>query len=378
MTTQLRRWSTGALAAILAAALLGTPVLHAAGKPGGSTTTTQILPTSLGTLRGCSSSYGLAISDGIYPYALQAVGQAGGCSDSQAHPFLWSAATAMIDVGTPAPTVGGSAEGVSDDGTVVGWAVGGGAGLAFVRRPSDASAQQLPTLPGMTYASASRISPNGHYIAGSSSTDTEGHAVLWTIDTAGAWQVTDLGRGGAIAVTDSGTVVGSSYDQLTKTGTAWVKTLDKPKVDLPGHDTRVHDISPSGKVIVGFRWTPTTRDPTLLYEVPVVWMLDSNGRWSGSDLQALEGVDSEAMGVGERNGKAIIVGYGYTKKDAIMRAVVWLPDSGGNYGAPIRLGALNGRTTAWARAGDVSSRGQVVGTSAGNGLNVFAVLWTLP
>jgi uncharacterized membrane protein len=378
MTTQLRKWSASALAAVLGVSLLATPVLHAAGKPGGSTTTTQILPTSLGALRGCSSSYGLAINNGTYPYALQAVGQGTGCPDSQAHPFLWSAATAMIDVGTPAPTIGGSAEGVSEDGTVVGWAVGGGAGLALVRRPSDAAAQQLPTLPGMTYASANQISPSGHYIAGSSSTDTEGHAVLWTIDTRGAWQVTDLGRGGAIAVTDSGTVVGGSFDQSTKTGTGWVKTLNNARVALPGHDTRVHDISPSGKVIVGYRLTPTTRDPTLLYEVPVVWKQDSSGRWSASDLQALDGVDSEAMGVGERNGKEIIVGYGYTKKDAIMRAVAWLPDSSGNYGAPIRLGALNGRSTAWATARDVNSSGKVIGASAGNGLTRFAVLWTLP
>lgn len=109
----------------------------------------------------------------------------------------------------------------------------------------------------------------------------------------------------------------------------------------------------------------------------MVWTL-KNGSWTAQELQALDGVDSEARGVAEANGKAIVVGYGYTKRDAIMRAVAWIPDTQGKYGAPIRLAALGGLSKAWARAEDVNSSGQVVGTSAGSGLSRFAVLWKLP
>jgi uncharacterized membrane protein len=99
--------------------------------------------------------------------------------------------------------------------------------------------------------------------------------------------------------------------------------------------------------------------------------------WIAQELQALDGVDSKARGVEVVNGKAVIVGYGYTKKDAIMRAVAWIPDSGGNYGAPIRLAAIDGRNSRWASAEDVNASGKVVGTSAYTGLKRLAVTWTL-
>ena len=68
-------------------------------------------------------------------------------------------------------------------------------------------------------------------------------------------------------------------------------------------------------------------------------------------------------------GEWVVVGYGYTKRDRIMRAVIWKPDAQGNYGAPIRLAALGGRSSAWAHADGINSKGQVVGTSAGSGAN---------
>jgi hypothetical protein len=169
-------------------------------------------------------------------------------------------------------------------------------------------------------------------------------------------------------VSNNGTVVGSVG------GHARIWT-DHGSVTLPGTDTRAHDISASGTVVVGFRWQPCPA-PCGEYPVPMVWIL-KNGTWAAQALQALDGVDSEALGVEEVNGKAVIVGYGYTKKDAIMRAVAWIPDGGGNYGAPIRLAAIGGRSSDWARAEDVNSSGKVVGTSANRGIQRFAVIWTL-
>lgn len=230
----------------------------------------------------------------------------------------------------------------------------------------------LPLLPGMAYGNAVRISAQGNYIAGTNSTDTaERHAVLWSLVN-GLWSVEDLGSGGSPSgVAESGQVAGTR-------GNRAVLWSGGGYVALPGSDTEAHDISPSGNVVVGARWQPTTRDPSVLYPVPVVWKRDASGSWSITDLPALDGVDSEATGVGERNGQAIIVGYGFTKKVAIMRAVAWIPQADGTYGAPTRLAALGGRPKAPAAAADVNQHGHVVGTSAANGLELNAVVWTLP
>jgi len=40
---------------------------------------------------------------------------------------------------------------------------------------------------------------------------------------------------------------------------------------------------------------------------------------------ALDGVGSEAPGVGDINGNLVIVGYGYTRTDRIMQVVPWMP-----------------------------------------------------
>jgi uncharacterized membrane protein len=337
--------------------------VDAAGNPRGGG---QILPVSLGASSNCSGSYGLEINNGGY-FPLQVVGQGSGCPGSQPRAVLWTAGIGMIDLGTVGAATGGSAEGISDDGTVVGWVNGGGVGLAFVR-PQSGPMQTLETLSGMVYADANAISANAQYIVGSSSTETEWHAVRWD-RSSGTWKPKAIPSGGAIAVSNSGAVVGSDGGHAR----IWTEAAS---MVLPGINTRANDINAAGTVVVGFRWQPCPA-PCGEYEVPMVWTL-KNGTWTAQELRALDGVDSEAKGVAQVNGQAVIVGYGYTKSDAIMRAVVWKPDAQGKYGAPIRLAALNGRSSAWARADDINSSGQVVGTSAGNGLSRFAVLWKLP
>jgi uncharacterized membrane protein len=100
-------------------------------------------------------------------------------------------------------------------------------------------------------------------------------------------------------------------------------------------------------------------------------------------LIALDGVDSEATAVAAVNGRTVIVGYGYTKKDAIMRAVFWQADELGNYGPPTRLAGVDGSSRSFGRATDINPAGQIVGYSGirtnnpRNGV-VVAVMWTLP
>jgi uncharacterized membrane protein len=355
-----------ALAVAAAVALL--PSMAGAGKSAGappSGTATQVLPTSLGASSNCTGSSGSRINNGgVYP--LQAVGQGSGCTNAQPRAVLWTASTGMVDLGTMAGAQGASAEGISDDGTVAGW-LGGGVGLAFVR-PFNGPMQLLGMMPGMIYASANDISANGDFIVGSNSTDSGGTAVRW--DRTGAdWSIRSIPQGSAVAVANNGAVAGSHSGRAriwTPTSTTY----------LPGVDTRANHISSDGTVVVGFRWQPCPQ-PCGQYEVPMLWIL-KDGNWTERELQALDGVDSEARGVAKVNGQWVIVGYGYTMKDAIMRAVVWRPDALGNYGAPIRLAALGGRSSAWARAEGINSKGQVVGTSAGSGLTRFAVMWQLP
>ncbi len=363
------QWVHRSAIVFLSLFVLASSAAEAARKGGGPAGGGQILPVSLGTSSDCSGSYGLGINTGGY-YPLQVAGQGGGCLGLQPRAVLWAESTGMIDLGTLGAATGGSAEGISDDGTVVGWLAdgAGGLGLAFVRQLAGPM-QALPMMPGMIYAIAYGISANGEYIVGSNSTDSEWRAVRWDRSN-GTWtQPKSIPSGDAIAVSSSGLVAGSDSDRAR----VWNGATSKY---LPGAATRASSINSAGTVVVGYRWQTCTGRCDK-YEVPMVWTF-KNGTWIAQELQALDGVDSEALGVGEVNGRTVIVGYGYTKKDGVMRAVAWKADALGNYGAPIRLAALDGRSRSWARAEGVNSSGQVVGTSEGEGRRTFAVIWRLP
>jgi uncharacterized membrane protein len=347
--------------------------------------TPQILPTVLGTSGNCARSFGTGINGGTGQAPLQVTAQGGACIEGQPRPALWTESTGMLDLGTIGGAGGGSAEAVSDDGTAVGW-LAGGVGLAFVR-PLGGPMEELPKLEGMAYASASDISPNGQFVVGYSSREendtTIGYAVRWD-RSSGTWQPTQIPSGGAAAVSDSGAVVGSVAVAGSATeGMARVWT-ESGSVELPGTDTRANGISADGTVVVGYRWQDVQcrRPPCDKYEVPMVWTLQG-GTWVGQELIALDGVDSEASAVAEVNGRTVIVGYGYTKKDAIMRAVYWEADEQGSYGPPIRLAGIDGNARAFARATDINPAGQIVGYS-GARINsprnsvVVTVMWTLP
>ena len=368
---------------ITAIALAGMACLvHSAiAAPPGSGTP-QILPTVLGTSSNCAQSLGTGINGGTGQAPLQVTAQGGACSDSQPKPLLWTQSTGMLDLGTIGGAGGGSAEAVSDDGTAVGW-LAGGVGLAFVRTLGGPM-EELPKLPGMTYASAQNVSPNGRFIVGSSSSDTAFVAVRWD-RSSGSWQPTRIPSGGAVAVSDTGAVAGSiavAGGTTERKARVWT---DNGSVELPGIDTRANDISADGTVVVGYRLQDVDcrRPPCGKYEVPMVWTLQSD-EWIAQELTALDGVASEAIAVAEVNARTVIVGYGYTKKDAIMRAVYWKADAQGTYGPPTRLGGLDGSPGAIGSARDINSSGQVAGYSGilsrspRKPSKIVAVIWQLP
>jgi hypothetical protein len=171
----------------------------------------------------------------------------------------------------------------------------------------------------------------------------------------------EIGPGQAVATSSDGSVVVGNFMD-----SAWVWTA----VQAGGgtrftlqEDSWVHDISTAGSMIVGARETDCPAKPNCRYPVPVYWVVE-NGQWTRHDLQALDGVDSEAKAVADVNGQLVIVGYGYTNQDGgILRPVAWIPAADGSYGAPQRLPAIGGFFESWAEAEDINRDGLVLGWS---------------
>jgi hypothetical protein len=361
--------------------LISAASVAAKGKPGNSgkpgSGTEQILPVNLGPAPECPRTSGLALNDGDTA-GLYVVGQGLDCSNPAfVGAVRWSSGLGMQYLGLLPGSTGSSAEGISEGGIVVGW-TSGTIGEAFVLEPGSVQLTRLQPLPGMVHATAENISRNGFYIVGTSSTEQEQHAVVWT-KSAGGWQVWDLARsGGSPAIADNGSALfNTSLDEPATTHVAQVIAANGSRSTLPGADVVALDISANGGSVVGYRLQPCPQ-PCGEYPVPVYWTLLANGTWAGPvDLPALDGVDSEARSIAVRNGKRLIVGHGFTKRDAIMRAVAWIEDSPGKFSLH-RLAAIDGKSKAWAQARDVNSHGQVAGASQATGFSYYAVLWQLP
>jgi uncharacterized membrane protein len=363
-------------ALLLACASTSVFAAKGSGKPP-SEGTAQILPVSLGAPGGCSGSEGRALNTGPTPTdTIVAAGAS--CSGGTYLPYYWRNGTWTAIALLPGGLNSGYADAVADQPTasgdnrptITGSQIGGEKGLSFAAMPGRGSLT-LPLVNGFVYANAAHITANGQRIVGSNSTDTASIAVRWTWrPTLAIWEVAQLwpGPGAANRASDDGSVVVGS-GRVYMDGAAAATSL--------GTRVGVNDISADGTFIVGYQNRDCTSNPDCEYPVPAYWTL-SGGAWKMTYLTALDGVDSQARGVARVNGKMVIVGWGYTKKDAIMRAVAWLPDNLGRYAAPIRLAAIADRSSFSARAEDVNGHGQVLGVSADSGLNRKAVIWLLP
>jgi len=351
----------------LSDAWAGKPSGVGGGKPPPQPPPELILPVSLGAPAECQSSEGTGLNNGAYPDSLVVTAFTSGCTSQYNRPYSWHD-DYWDDLGTLPGAVGGNSNGVSDDRTVVGF-LAGSIGIAFVVEDGG-DMKALPLLDGMEHAGAQGISADGRYAYGDNAVSQSAWAaVRWDLH-ADPWVVELIGTGQASGACDDGSVIvgNSSYGSG---GWIW---MDDGSVQALGANNVVRDIDPECEMIVGFRWASCGANCS--YEVPVYWVLTGTGWVGPTDLPALDGVDSEALGVGMVNGKLVIVGYGYTRKDRIMRAVAWIPESGA-YGKVTRLEALGGKSKAWASARDVNSNGIVVGTSQSNGPLRLAVLWML-
>jgi uncharacterized membrane protein len=346
-----------------------------------------LVPVSLGEPTGCFFATGRMLNDGVYPDTLIVTGDAL-CPGFDSLPYVWQdnqwSKLELPDGGYTS----GYAESVSD-------APGGGPAFtvqllnsdgwdAWVIGPGSAMSQ-LALLDGTSHIDKAVISADGNFVVGSNSANQQAvpRAVRWAKD-GGDWlPPQDLGRGQAVATTADGSIVvgnnlgwGAGCD-----GGAWVWTDDGnggSRIELTA-EGQAKDITHDGSMIVGCRQKPC--DPATgcaTYPAPVYWSRQ-DGQWVQQDLEALDGVDSEAVAVAIVGGYPVILGYGFTNQQGgIMRVVVWIPEPDGTYGLPLRLEALGGNFESWSWPHDINRQGFVLGWSEVEPFGAAPpVLWSL-
>ena len=378
-------------------------VLAATGRKGKGTTLFKvnldpsvILPVSLGTPTGCSNSMGTGLNNGAYPAGLIVSTDTWSCTTGKDRLYRWQNGI-WYDLGTLPGAVKGVAEGVSDNGTVAGMLLNSANINTAVVVSNAGALEVLPAPAGVFNTETMGISEDGRHIFGNITLQpinniSEGYATRWNLDLDGNWNIELISAQQSYVGTfswgtsdDGSVIVGySNYssehpDPVLRNrneGWAWLEGAPPDWVTL-GLDTLAFDVSPRGEVIVGrrLRNNPDTTQTSLA----VYWVLDSSGNWVRHDLAGLDAEGSSAEGVGQVNGKLVIVGFAFAGSSGVPRAVAWLPRGDGSYGAPIRLAAIDGKSSASSFAEDVNANGVVVGRSGiSKSSSVRAVLWMLP
>jgi len=331
-----------------------------------------LIPKSLGIPSECFFTSARALNSGAYPQDLVVAGSVY-CGGDWDYPYMWKQG-AWHPLEIPGENYqGGYAESVSEDGpsglTLTGHMLQTDADWdAWVWTEGQAPVE-LALLEGMTHIDNAIVSEQGDHIAGGNSNQAEdlARAVRWTREGEGWSDPQDIGPGRAEALTgDGGIVVGNAGDPWDwQDGEPWV-WADGPNggtLTMLEPEARVYDITHSGSMIVGTRPKACTNGNCDFFPTPVYWVMQG-GQWTMHDLQALDGVTSEAKAVAEVNGQPVIAGYGYTNQDGgILRAVAWLPGAGGDYGAPLRLETIGGNFGSIAWVEDVNRQGIVLGWS---------------
>jgi hypothetical protein len=359
----------------------GKPADKASAQPSGGTT--QILPARLGLPNGCSSSEGSGMNDGSLASGQLVVVGHGNCSGAT-RPVRWQNGQWANVFSYPTSGIANDASndspGQPGKATVSGFVFGKDY-FEFAQRPGSVP-MRLPRLEGTAVVACQRLrlSSSGNHITGCTNgpNHNEFQGVRWTWNDSTGWRVGSLGLNYyPVAISDDGSVVVGNRDEQVKLWLALPGGGSESVVVGNGFAEDINFSPDKGlTIVVGYRKKACTGS-CAWYPVPVYWKETESG-WVRRDLKALDGVDSSAVAVNAVDGKLIIVGWGFTRRDGIQRAVAWIPESSGDYGQPVRLGAIDGRSKMWARAVDINKNGVVLGYSQVPGLSGEAVLWMLP
>jgi hypothetical protein len=349
-------------------------VAPATGLPQAGGEISSILPVSLGEPEGCMYSNGRKLNDGSYPASLIVVGDVA-CPGTDGLPYLWQnnqwAPLPLPDGGYSFGYAESVSENLGDAPAFTVSLLNSGGWESWVVGP-DSAMSRLVVPEGSSQVGNAVISADGNYVVGTShySQAPSRRAMRWAKN-GNDWSAPqDLGIGHVVATTENGgLVVGNSlggWDGEWCNNGPWVWTDDGnggSRVDLAA-DAQAHDVTHDGSMIVGCRQKPC--DPgkaCATFPAPVYW-IRQNDQWTRYDLEALDGVDSEAVAVAIVGGMPIILGYGYTNQQGgILRAVVWMPQADGSYGAPLRLEALGGNFQSFSYPVDINRQGMILGWS---------------
>lgn len=289
---------------------------HLAGQSDTSGDSTGILPVSLGVPDGCFFASSYAMNSGDYPEDLVVAGSLT-CPGSDG-PAAWRTNT-WSNLELPEGNyTQGYAESVNDDpGHVPMFTYhifdeSEGNWETWVTNPGQ-EPTKLPLLTDMTFIGTAKLSAQGNHIVGgnSNSLDLE-RAVRWTRDGAGWLPPEDIGPGAAVATTEDGSIVignTGGRDSFWTNGGPWVWTANPGgggEITFLEPKAMVNDITHTGSMIVGSRSEASSDPQWDFIAVPVYWVLEG-GQWTMHDLQALDGVGSEAPAVAEVNGQPVII-----------------------------------------------------------------------
>ncbi len=340
----------------------------------------NIVPQSLGIPDGCYDFSAQAMNNGTYPGNLVVAG-ASNCEGNKYLPYKWqNGSWQTVELPQSTEVFGGWVESVSDESAgepvMTLGLMKNGYNTAWVKMPGQLPVEP-PLLADMIYAGKMVVSARGDHIVGSN-INASSRAVRWTRNGSYWLAPEDIGPGEAYATSEDGSMVVGNGD-----GRPWVWTA-KPagggELVLLDSGARAYDITHNGSMIVGGLDKPCHPPAKCwIFPGPVYWVME-NGQWRLHDLEALDGVDSEATDVAEVDGQPVIVGWGYSNMDGgILRPIAWLRQPDGNYGPPLRLFPLGGAFESWAQASDVNRNGEVVGWSdrSATDWTTEAVIWPL-
>lgn len=372
--------SAAALAACadLPTATSDAPALAKGGKPGGGDPVggSEVVPIRLGNLKdiGCSGAEAYAISSAASPLV---VGIGYGCRNPYNKPFIWSAATGLQPTGS---SPGDFARAVSDNGLIVGPTRDG---LIVPGEFSMAGVSRLLPLPaGFTWGDPTGVTPDGLVVVGYGGGWDISFVLRWQRSSAAAaWPPAEvIGIGGARGVSaDGNLIIGGQSGKPA----AWVRDLGGWRLDLLDTEKGVANaVDRAGTTAVGFRWLPSTRDPSILHDVPTAWTRQPDGSWT---VETLRGADpafdeGEAHSVAtQQDGSTVAVGFAWENTSGpggTQWALAWrrAPGAGG-FGPPVRLQPVS--STYGAVAYGVNTQGEVVG-GAWTGRGTVPVMWRLP